>query len=207
MNEENKKGFTLIEVLAALALVLILSAVFVSGGRYLKIRAERQLTQTAIEIVCTTLNQYYEEYKAFPFKNRDTNLDQVPDPYTKAYLEWDTSGTVFPAMLTLEEKAGDGLYVSYASSPALFYFLDQDKNCRQVIEAISERLITNKDPQTQAALTISVGTPTTIKDLPRFIDAWGMSLRYEYLDGYSFPIITSAGPDKVFGTKDDLKSQ
>lgn len=33
-------------------------------------------------------------------------------------------------------------------------------------------------------------------------DAWGTPFRYELLDGV--PRITSAGPDKIFGTEDDI---
>ena len=207
MDTENKKAFTLIEVLITLSLILILAAVFIGGTKWLRIRANRQLTQSAIEVIGTALSQYYDEYRAFPFKNRDLDNNKIPDPYTKVYLEADTGGTVSPAALTLDEKMGNGLYVSYASSAALFYYLDQNRNCRTLIDAISGQLITNKDPQTQAALSISIGSPAIIKDLPRFIDAWGMSLQYEYMDGYSFPVIISAGQDKIFGTKDDLKSQ
>ncbi len=161
------------------------------------------------------MEQYYDEYKAFPFSNRDIfPADGTADPYTKAQLELDIAGTVSPAGSTMEEKGGNSLLVSYASSAALYYFLDQNKDCRQIIESLVPCLITNKDAQTGAPLTISIGGATLV-DLPRFIDIWGMSLRYEYMSGYSFPVITSAGPDKIFsypgpdnvlGTADDIES-
>jgi prepilin-type N-terminal cleavage/methylation domain-containing protein len=209
MRIDKKTAFTLIEVLVTLAVILILAGALVGGGKYLKTQAERQLTAGEIEIISTALEQYYDAYKKFPFSNRDIDPtpDGKPDSYTKLHLEWDiagAAGTVSPASLTMEEKAGDNTFVSYASSAALFYYLDQNKDCRQIIEAIASRLITNKDALTGAALTITIGgTPV---DLPRFIDAWGMSLRYEYMSGYSFPAITSAGPDKIFDTQDDLRS-
>jgi prepilin-type N-terminal cleavage/methylation domain-containing protein len=209
MRSNKQKAFTLIEVLVTLAVILILAGALVGGGKYLKTQAERQLTAGEIEIISTALEQYYDAYKKFPFSNRDIDPtpDGKPDSYTKLHLEWDIAGTVSPASLTMEEKAGDNTFVSYASSAALFYYLDQNKDCRQIIEAIASRLITNKDALTGAALTITVGgTPV---DLPRFIDAWGMSLRYEYMSGYgyAFPVITSAGPDKTFDTTDDLTSR
>ena len=50
--------------------------------------------------------------------------------------------------------------------------------------------------------------------LLRIIDPWGETLRYDYYDDYTepdearnFPVITSAGPDGVFGTDDDIASR
>jgi prepilin-type N-terminal cleavage/methylation domain-containing protein len=207
MSSNKKKAFTLIEVVVSLAIILILAGALFSAGKYLKIRAEGQLTTSEIEIISTALGQYYDEYKVFPFSNRDVSpADGKPDPYDKAQLQLDIGCVVSPAGSMLQEMDRQGTLVSNASSAALFYYLDRYSKSREIIEAIAPRLITNKDAQSGAILTISIGGATPI-DLPRFIDAWGMSLRYEYMSGYSFPVITSAGPDKIFGTKDDLSSQ
>jgi prepilin-type N-terminal cleavage/methylation domain-containing protein len=42
----------------------------------------------------------------------------------------------------------------------------------------------------------------------RLYDPWGMPLNYVYVPGTdSFPKLTSAGPDKLFGTGDDITSK
>lgn len=41
-----------------------------------------------------------------------------------------------------------------------------------------------------------------INDAAMLIDAWGTPFRYEIVDGV--PQITSAGPDRTFGTPDDV---
>jgi hypothetical protein len=38
---------------------------------------------------------------------------------------------------------------------------------------------------------------------PVFIDAWKTVLDYRYVDGMTFPVIISAGPDKDFNTLND----
>ncbi len=199
----SQKAFTLIEVLVTLVIVLILAGALVGTGKYLRTRAERQLTQSEIEVICTALELYYDEYGVFPF---ETYADFGKINY--GVIPVLAPGTVSGG--DTEEKIKDPVdnkYESNASSAALFYYLNRNKNCRQIIEAISERLITNKDAQTGARLKVLVGAPPIEVDLPRFIDAWGTALRYTYQSGDVFPVIFSAGPDKKFDTKDDLSSQ
>jgi hypothetical protein len=87
----------------------------------------------------------------------------------------------------------------------LFYFLNQNPSSRAIASAVSDTLITNKDASGND-ITITIGGADPI-DLPRYIDPWGMSIRYEYLPGTAFPTLTSAGPDRVFGTPDDITSK
>ena len=44
-------------------------------------------------------------------------------------------------------------------------------------------------------------------DLPEIYDPWGTVLDYAYVSGDSFPQLISAGPDKAFGTGDDITSR
>jgi prepilin-type N-terminal cleavage/methylation domain-containing protein len=200
MKTDNQKAFTLIEVVMAMAIILILAGALLTGGKFLRTRAEAQLTQSAIEVIGAAMEQYYEAYKVFPFETvanfGESNYTVVPT--------LPSPGTV--AGGTTEEIQKNGVSFSNASSALLFYYLDKNSNCRQLLDAIAARMITNKDAKTGVVLTVDIGLAMPV-DLPRFIDAWGMSLRYEYMSGYSFPVITSAGPDKIFDTEDDLSSQ
>ena len=38
-------------------------------------------------------------------------------------------------------------------------------------------------------------------------DTWGMALDYRYVPGDNFPELVSAGPDKIFGTADDISNR
>ena len=85
--------------------------------------------------------------------------------------------------------------------------MHRSPNSRSIAEAVTPSLVAVKHPQeTQQKLTATVGG--TAYDLPRFIDPWGMSLRYTYVPSAdTFPKVMSAGPDKEFGTADDILSQ
>jgi prepilin-type N-terminal cleavage/methylation domain-containing protein len=41
----------------------------------------------------------------------------------------------------------------------------------------------------------------------RVCDPWGTAIDYRYKDGDTFPELISAGPDKTFGTPDDISSR
>jgi hypothetical protein len=47
-------------------------------------------------------------------------------------------------------------------------------------------------------------SPRRLNRAGEVVDAWGTPLRFEWLDGRSVQI-TSAGPDRTFGTPDDMK--
>ena len=48
------------------------------------------------------------------------------------------------------------------------------------------------------------GTAETTSEI---YDPWGTSLDYRYIAGDNFPLLISAGPDKTFGTADDIDNK
>ncbi len=182
-NKMNNKGFTLVEALVSLSIIVILITVMVGAGKHLKTRAEKELTAGGIAAIVTALGQYYDVHTAFP--------PQVAD---KAALETALGGTVSG---TNQD--------AYCSSQLLFYYLDKTPACRKTIEDMPARMITNKDA---AGGNLKVTIAGVDYDLVRFVDAWGTSLRYIYQAGDAFPLLESAGPDKDFATTgDNLSSQ
>ncbi len=63
---------------------------------------------------------------------------------------------------------------------------------RKVLEQINDLFLKNK-----------AGASDTS---PEIYDPWGTVLDYRYVQGETFPELISAGPDKVFGTADDISS-
>ncbi|UCC98784.1 MAG: type II secretion system protein [Phycisphaerales bacterium] len=47
----------------------------------------------------------------------------------------------------------------------------------------------------------------TAQSLPEIYDPWGTPLDYQYVVGNNFPRLVSAGPDKTFGTTDDMSNR
>lgn len=200
-----KNAFTLIEVLVTLAIIMILVGALAGTGQYLRTRSGIQLTKSTIQVIDTALEQYQEQYKKNPFSNRvDINTGQ-PIDYTKVHLEADTGMTSITTSDNKDTKLLEKDGTCYASSIGLFYYLDRCADSKAILDTLSNRMITTLDAATGLQIKMIMGGVTY--NVPRFIDAWGMSLRYEYLDNYPYPKIMSAGPDKIFGTSDDLSNQ
>jgi len=76
-------------------------------------------------------------------------------------------------------------------SAALYGQLYAMPDSRKILEEINESLI-RKNPDKA--------------DMPQIHDPWGTVLEYFYSPGDNFPKLVSAGPDKIFGTGDDIRS-
>ena len=199
---------TLTEVLVALVVVLILISATFRLGRYVTTRSQVQLTQSMLGVIETALEQYYSDVGAFPFYSPDS-----PDNRPNVYLEDDLEVHISDANFGLDvavaggnldnELDGRDMPISGASSAGLYYFLDRQPNSRGMVGAISNMLITNRDAN-DTPLMILIGGEQ--RDLVRFVDPWGTSLWYRHQTGWAFPQIISAGPDRVFGTDDDIKN-
>lgn len=215
MNDfRRQSGFTLVELLVTLTVILILISAATRLGQYVRTRASSQLAQGSLAVIETALQQYYDDFGKFPFSTDTLPLptaanpdggDGVSDDYFKVNLESDLGGTI--NAVALLEKDGRGIGQSFASGAGLFWFLYRVPNSRSIINAMTSSLVAVKHPQeTQQKLTATVGG--VVQDLPRFVDPWGMSLRYAYAPkADSFPQVLSAGPDKIFGTSDDIENK
>ncbi len=84
-----------------------------------------------------------------------------------------------------------------ANSEDLYYELSRVPNSRSILEKINSSLIENK----YGAAGTPVGTG------PEIYDPWGTAMDYRYTPGENFPEMVSAGPDKKFGTADDISSK
>jgi type II secretory pathway pseudopilin PulG len=195
------------ELLVALAVILILISALIGVGSYVKTRADIDLTRGMLETLSTALAQYHSDFGKFPIvTDIDGDGDSVDGSGQPDYKVADLLADIDddPTDALLPSISSGNLLVEDASSAALFYFLDKNPSSRAIVEGMANTLVTNKD-DSGAVIQINIGG--TIYDLPRYVDPWGMSIRYEYLDGTAFPVLTSAGPDKVFGTPDDITSK
>jgi len=119
---------------------------------------------------------------------------------------------------------------NFSGGEVLYFFLNKVPECRKTLDKIHKSdkkgnivrsLITNEGANKQSMnimITHPSGT-TEVYPLLRIIDPWGTTLRYDYYNRLepdpflrskgkrTFPVITSAGPDKNFGTADDISSR
>ena len=118
---------------------------------------------------------------------------------------------------------------NYSGSEVLYFFLNRVPASRQTLDKIDESLITNLSfDKRPMEIQIDFLSGPKIFPLLRIIDPWGTTLHYVYypdwadykgpggLAGYfgyagkskrTFPEITSAGPDRIFGTGDDITNR
>jgi hypothetical protein len=160
-------------------------------GKRLAGQAQEKLARSTIGILVSALEQYYNYHGVFPF--------EAGIGYSEADFENDAVKTALGETITV--TSGIPAPESWSSS-ALYYFLDRTPVSRQIIETLTDVMISNKDTN-GADLLIEIPTGDPQIDLIRFIDPWGNSLRYTYLSGDNFPVITSAGPDGDFMTEED----
>ena len=195
--ERGQSGMSLMELLVAMAVILILISTLIGVGGYVKTRANLDLTKATLETLSTALEKYY--------------ADQTPNDFPPELADesqFETFLGLSAGDISLSSPVPDGGYGF--SSAALFYFLDKNPSSRAIVETVSNSLVTNKDAD-GADITINING--TVYDLPRYVDPWrrgnkpGTSIRYEYLTGTAFPVLTSAGPDKIFDTPDDITSK
>ncbi|MHC4461513.1 MAG: hypothetical protein ACYS6W_12645 [Planctomycetota bacterium] len=132
-----------------------------------------------------------------------------------------------PGMVSIDPPVHDDS--NYSGSEVIYFFLSRISKSRKTLEKIDDSLITNEGSGKQP-MQINIVFPGGPKIFPlrRVIDPWGTTLHYDYypdfadytgpggLAGYlgrvdkskrNFPEITSAGPDKIFGTGDDITNR
>jgi len=229
-NNKNRAGFTLLEVIVVVAVIALLTSIVVSVATRIDSQSKERLTENTFGL----LNAALEQYKDFGYQLKDdatyysslTERDfflglQFPIDCTdfndadvamtlKSVLNLGAGGVIIPA----------GHAPNYSGSEVLYFFLSRVPANKEILNRIGKKLITNIGLGGQV-MNIKVdgrGYP-----LYRFVDAWGTTLRYDYYDEglppftdvqieymknskRSFPLIISAGPDKVFDTADDIKN-
>lgn len=74
---------------------------------------------------------------------------------------------------------------------------------RDLLENISDRLIQDR------VRAVLLPPKPELQDVwgPELYDLWGTVLDYRYVPGDNFPELVSAGPDKIFGTADDINNR
>jgi len=190
--KQNKYGLTLVEILVAVAIIAILAAGLYSVSNYLETQSKIKLAKSTIEILCTALEQYHDFNGKFPFE-ADKN-------YGEPNIQSDVNGVVkADNKCTTDLSTGDYNDI-YASSEALYYFLNKFPAGRKIVDSINKSLVTNKDYKGKEYF---INISGQCYPLIHIIDPWKYPLRYTYKQGDNFPLVISAGPDKDFNEPTD----
>ena len=157
----NNYGFTLIEMLTVLALIVILASMVIGVASHIDARAKKDQIENAFVLLDSALQEYRQFRDRFP--------EQLEQDYANAA----------------------------AHSEYLYGELNSVPDSRSILEKINDSLIENR--------YAAAGAP--VAAIPEIYDPWGTALDYRYSPGENFPRMVSAGPDKTFGTADDIDNR
>jgi prepilin-type N-terminal cleavage/methylation domain-containing protein len=220
-NRTCKIGLTLIEMLIVVAIIAILVTMVIGIAAHIDNQGKEQLTENTFALLGAALGQF-QDY-GYNYKVPTTASDDEREFYRSLNFPLDCNGLSDTGLEgALENALGLGAgSVSIAGdhndmdsgSEALYFFLSRVPHCRGTLEKIDKSLITNEDSDGDNMI---IKVDDVNYPLMRFIDPWGETLRYDYYDETAsfasdermkskktFPVITSAGPDRDFDTVAD----
>jgi len=217
MNNEPKtmNCFTLVEMLIVVGITALLAAIAISVAARIDNKAKQQLAESNIAILTAALQQFADfgyNYKDADYREFDFPLD------CNGFPVQDLEDTLEYALLDTGNVSIDGgdHDQSYSGCEAMYFFLSRVPACRQILDKIDKSLITNRDEDGNRMI---INVDGDEYPLLRIIDPWGKTLRYDYYDESftdpydwgktkrTFPVITSAGPDRIFDTDDDITNR
>lgn len=219
---KHKAGITLVETLMVVAIIALLATMVITIATRIESKTNEQLTGNTIALLNAALGQF-RDY-GYNFKVRSGAGDNERTFYQGLDFPLDCNDFTDDELVNELEKAlglvgkispisGGTHEDEYSGSEALYFFLSRVPTSRKTLDAIDRSLITSEGSDKQDMKITIAG-----KDYPlmRVIDPWGKTLRYDYYDEKendfddrekskrNFPLITSAGPDRQFGTGDDI---
>lgn len=222
-----KLGLTLVEILVAVGIIAILLSMVIGVMTRTDVKNKERLAEETLAIVNAALTQFadyeyqyrpnvsgneLEFYRSLRFPLDCNGFDK--DKLDKAIEQG--LGRTDVAIL----NAGDHSDLD-SGCEAMYFFLMQVPACRNTLDRIDQSFLRNRpgDAKTGQPMEVRIGEERSYP-LMRIVDPWGRTLRYDYYvngeeDGArsfrsrkdtirNFPLVTSAGPDKTFGTSDDI---
>jgi len=79
------RGFSTLEVLTAVAIVITLAMIVLGVGKRLKTQADERLAGSTIQILVTAIGQYHQFWNEFPDPDNDPCLSHAENLYRQLY--------------------------------------------------------------------------------------------------------------------------
>ncbi len=190
-----KTAVTLIEMLIVVGIIATLAAMVITIAGRIEARAKEQLAESTITLITAAVEQF-----------RDYDYEYPHADYSALKFPLDCNNIVHSYI----EAALDATAAGYIDDEVWCYFLSRVPECRKTLDKIA--------PSLKQGASITVGGIE--RDFMRIIDPWGNKIRYRYDYDYdyylglnplnrtwTFPLITSAGPDGIHGNDDDITSK
>lgn len=216
---KHKTGVTLVEILVVVAIIAILATMVISLAARIDNQGKERLTENTFALLNAALGEFCDygyNYRHPDYDGFDFPLDC--NGFDAGKLEETLEGALGLDADAISISGGEH-DPNYSGSEALYFFLSKVPESRKTLDKIDSSLITNEDSDGDS---MEIRVDGKEYSLLRIIDPWGGTLRYSYYKNSeedlgssepgpdsprSFPIITSAGPDGIFGTDDDITSR
>jgi hypothetical protein len=187
------------------------------------LRVESQSKEHALghtfALLDAALGQFCDYQYRYPYQYADFRFPLDCNDFPVVALQKTLLATTGAAdVLVLNHVHPNGTeYVEYSGCEVMYFLLSQIPEVRGTLAKINPSFVTNKNGEGNL-VTISINNGPA-ESLLRVVDPWGTTLRYGYYRTRSpdwsplpetkktFPVLISAGPDRVFGTGDDLNNR
>lgn len=218
-NLRHSSGVTLLEMLVVLGVIVVLAGI----GATVTLRVESQAKENALvdtyALLEAALGQFSEYQYRYPAQYADFRFPLDCDGFPVAALQTTLQGALgVTNVQILNHQHADGReYSEYSGCEVMYFLLFQVPEVRATLEKINPAFVTNKNEEGKVVtIALNNGAPVS---LLRVVDPWGTTLRYDYYDvstpdltplaatKKTFPALVSAGPDRVFGTGDDISNK
>ena len=211
---KHKSGMTLIEILAVVAIIMILASIIIKVARRIDERNKEKLAAVNIAILAAAVDDFHNygfNYKGDNYKAFDFPLDC--NDFSTSKIE-ELLEEVLDREVSISNQSSHDK--DFSGSEVLYFFLNKIPQTRQTLNKLDRSFVTCKGSDgEEMTITIAGGDPWP---LFRVVDSWGKTLRYDYYDETktkqgkldsrrNFPVITSAGADGEFNTDDDITSR
>ncbi|MBN1505356.1 MAG: prepilin-type N-terminal cleavage/methylation domain-containing protein [Sedimentisphaerales bacterium] len=224
------RGLTLLEMLVVVSIVAALMGMVIVVTHRVEGQSQENMLANTFAILESALGQFYEyEFQYSPTDQRKGYAElRFPldcSDYSLATLQT-TLANVLGAGTVVVTNHNEATemnparkleYLQYSGCEVMYFFLSQVPEARRALSGVSAGLVTNKNMYGNGIQIAVNGRPP--QPLLRVVDPWGTTLRYDYYEEQSqdvavwartkrsFPVLTSAGPDRQFGTADDISSK
>jgi len=207
-------------MLVVIAIVAALATMVIGVAARIESREKEKRCKNTLALLTTALAQFHEY--GFIYKDSDYIAFKFPLDCND-FLVADIENTLKNALGAGSVQISGAHDPDYSSNEVMYLLLSMVPASRQTLDKIDKKLITSGG----ATITIEG------KEYPllRVLDPWSETLRYDYYEDWgdyhadhpsktwedyinyikdnrrTFPVIISAGPDKKFGTGDDITSR
>jgi prepilin-type N-terminal cleavage/methylation domain-containing protein len=223
--QQTKTGFTLVEMVVVIAIVAVLATMVIGIAAHIDSRKDQKRAGRTLTLLNTALGQFHDYGFSY---DKDSDYTAFGFPLDCNGFDKDGVEDALEAALGLE--AGAVIIIGahnpdYSGNEVMYLLLSMVPSSRQTLEKIDKKLITSLGSDKQP-MEITIGSAEDLREyqLFRVLDPWGTALQYDYYDEQlppittaelntmkdskkSFPLVTSAGPDRLFGTDDDITNR